>query len=155
LLRRARRRDDEAVLRSGRRAGADRAAMGRLHRRVRGGDGAAGAARSARMDAPVAATEARALCAHCGLPAPSGARWCCYGCELAARVQREAREDHATLLGTFTFLVVLAMVVMMLALFLYAEDVFDAGADRELAWLRAAYRWASWILATPVMLLGG
>jgi Cu2+-exporting ATPase len=44
---------------------------------------------------------------------------------------------------------------MMLALFLYAEDAFDASADVEMAWMRSAYRWASFVLATPVMFLAG
>jgi Cu2+-exporting ATPase len=92
-------------------------------------------------------------CAHCGLP--GRARYCCFGCELAARIAAEARDDHSRLYGTFALTLVLSMIVMMLSLFLYAEDVFDAGADVEMAWLRAAYRWASWVLATPVMALGG
>jgi heavy metal translocating P-type ATPase len=92
-------------------------------------------------------------CAHCGLPARG--RYCCFGCELAARIQADARDDHARLYGTFAFTLVLAMLVMMLSLFLYAEDVFDAGGDVELLWMRAAYRWASLVLATPVMALGG
>ncbi len=44
---------------------------------------------------------------------------------------------------------------MMLSLFLYAEDVFDAHGDTELAWLRSAYRFTTAILATPVMALAG
>jgi len=96
---------------------------------------------------------ALAHCHHCGLPA--NAEFCCYGCELASRIAAEAREDHARLHGTLTFSLVLAMVVMMLALFLYAEDVFDAHGDTEMAWLRGGYRWASWILTTPVVVLCG
>ena len=92
-------------------------------------------------------------CAHCGLP--SGGTFCCYGCELASRIAAEARDDHARLHGTLTFSLVLAMVVMMLALFLYAEDVFDAHGDVEMAWMRGAYRWASWILTTPIVVLCG
>jgi heavy metal translocating P-type ATPase len=58
-------------------------------------------------------------------------------------------------MGRLSFTLVLAMIVMMLALFLYAEDVFDAGSDVEMAWLRDGYRWASLVLATPVMILAG
>jgi heavy metal translocating P-type ATPase len=94
-------------------------------------------------------------CAQCGLPAPEGAAFCCYGCELCHQIQTEARDDHASLVGTMSFTVVLSMIVMMLALFLYAEDVFDVAGDVELAWLRSIYRWASWILATPVLVLAG
>jgi heavy metal translocating P-type ATPase len=54
-----------------------------------------------------------------------------------------------------SFTLVLSMIVMMLALFLYAEDVFDASSDVEMVWLRDVYRWASWALATPVMILAG
>jgi P-type Cu2+ transporter len=54
-----------------------------------------------------------------------------------------------------SFTLVLSMIVMMLALFLYAEDVFNASSDVEMAWMRSIYRWASFILATPVMVLAG
>ena len=94
-------------------------------------------------------------CAQCGLPAPEGARFCCYGCELCHQIQAEARDDHARLVGTMSFTLVLSMIVMMLSLFLYAEDVFDASGDVEMAWLRGAYRWASFVLATPVLVLAG
>src|SRR5262245_11844464 len=96
-----------------------------------------------------------APCAHCGLPAPRGARFCCFGCELAARVRAEARDDHAQLYGTLAFTLVLSMIVMMLALFLYAEDVFDVRGEPGMAWLGGAYRWAALVLATPVMALAG
>ena len=65
-------------------------------------------------------------CAQCGLPSPDGARYCCYGCELCHQIRSEARDDHAHLVGVMSFTLVLSMIVMMLALFLYAEDVFDA-----------------------------
>ena len=94
-------------------------------------------------------------CAQCGLPVAQGDRYCCFGCELCHRIRAEAREDHAILLGRLSFTLVLAMIVMMLALFLYAEDVFDASGDTEMAWLRSVYRWASFVLATPVMALAG
>src|SRR5262249_50129676 len=123
------------------------APLGRLHHRLHRRDVTGGAAGSEVVDG------ALAHCHHCGLPA--NAEFCCYGCELASRIAAEAREDHARLHGTLTFSLVLAMVVMMLALFLYAEDVFDAHGDIEMAWLRGAYRWASWILTTPVVVLCG
>ncbi len=103
------------------------------------------------MDGALTATG----CAHCGLPTADGARWCCFGCELAARIQAEARDEHGRLFGTLCFSAILAMIVMMLSLFLYAEDVFDASGDVEMAWMRGAYRWASLVLATPVMVLAG
>jgi heavy metal translocating P-type ATPase len=94
-------------------------------------------------------------CAHCGLAVRAGDAYCCFGCELAAEIRREARDDHAPLLATLNFALVLSMLVMMLALFLYAEDVYGASGDTELAWMRSAYRIASAVLATPVMLLAG
>ncbi len=51
--------------------------------------------------------------------------------------------------------VLLAMAVMMLALFLYAEDVYGVSEADGLGWLRSFYRYASAALATPVMLLCG
>jgi Cu2+-exporting ATPase len=94
-------------------------------------------------------------CAQCGLAVAQNALYCCFGCELCHRIRAEARDDHAALLGRLSFTIVLAMIVMMLALFLYAEDVFDASGDTEMAWLRSTYRWASLVLATPVMALAG
>ncbi len=94
-------------------------------------------------------------CSHCGLRAPAGQRFCCFGCELCYRIRAEGRDDHAGLLGRLSFTLVLAMIVMMLALFLYAEDVFDASGDVEMAWMRSGYRWASFVLATPVMAIAG
>ena len=45
---------------------------------------------------------------------------------------------------------------MMLSLFLYAEDVYEATRDAQAAWLRSGYRGLSAVRATPVMgLLGG
>jgi heavy metal translocating P-type ATPase len=58
-------------------------------------------------------------------------------------------------MGRLSFTLVLSMIVMMLALFLYAEDVFDASSDLEMVWLRDVYRWASLVLATPVMIMAG
>ena len=94
-------------------------------------------------------------CRHCGLPASEGNSFCCFGCELCHRIGVEARDDQARLLGRLSFTLVLSMIVMMLALFLYAEDVFDVSNDVEMAWLRDGYRWASLVLATPVMILAG
>jgi heavy metal translocating P-type ATPase len=54
-----------------------------------------------------------------------------------------------------SFTLVLSMAVMMLALFLYAEDVFGMAGETEMAWLRSAYRWASLVLTTPILFLCG
>lgn len=101
------------------------------------------------------AIRAASGCRHCGLTAPAGADYCCFGCELAAKIREDGEKDHARLYAAFNLSLVLSMVIMMLSLFLYAEDVFDAHGDTELAWMRSAYRVASAILATPVMALAG
>ncbi len=104
----------------------------------------------------IAGRPAAAGCAHCELPVASGETYCCYGCELAHAVQREASEDHSAHKARLTVALLLSMTVMMLSLFLYAEDIYLAdGAGEDLAWMRAAYRWISLFLATPVMALCG
>ncbi len=97
----------------------------------------------------------RGACAHCGLPAAAGDRYCCYGCEIAAEIAAEARHEHARTFNALTVGLLLTMAVMMLSLFLYAEDVYGAGAEAGLMWMRTFYRWASGALATPVMILCG
>jgi len=94
-------------------------------------------------------------CLHCGLPSPVALPFCCFGCELCYRIRAEGKDDNAGLMGRMSFTLVLAMIVMMLALFLYAEDVFDVSGETEMAWLRSAYRWFSFVLTTPVMVLAG
>ena len=36
--------------------------------------------------------QSMANCRHCGLPAPPNSEYCCYGCELAARIAAEAAQ---------------------------------------------------------------
>lgn len=94
-------------------------------------------------------------CERCGLPAPPPARFCCYGCELAAELDGggDGRAERAR--GVLTLCLLLSMFVMMLSLFLYAEDVYGATADQGMARLRQLYRWAAVALSTPVMALCG
>jgi heavy metal translocating P-type ATPase len=47
------------------------------------------------------------------------------------------------------------MIVMMLSLFLFAEDVYQPTGNDGLGWMRQAYRVASAVLSTPVVLLLG
>ncbi|RME00026.1 MAG: hypothetical protein D6812_10435, partial [Deltaproteobacteria bacterium] len=94
-------------------------------------------------------------CRHCGLPAPPGENFCCYGCELAAQIAAEGAEEHGHLHARLLFSVLLAMSVMMLSLFLYAEDIYGVSTADGMAWMRSAYRVASAVLATPVVLLCG
>lgn len=107
------------------------------------------------MTTAIEATAAPACCAHCGLPARSADRYCCYGCELAHEIAAEAEEDHARTRGTLTFALLLSMTVMMFSLFLYAEDIYGVGEEAGLGWMRRFYRIISVVLATPVMGFAG
>lgn len=94
-------------------------------------------------------------CLHCGLATRADASYCCYGCELAAQIAEEASRDHSRTRNTLTFGLLLTMSVMMLSLFLYAEDIYGEAAAADLGWMRAFYRYASAFLATPVLALCG
>ncbi|HEX4803556.1 MAG TPA: heavy metal translocating P-type ATPase, partial [Myxococcaceae bacterium] len=82
-------------------------------------------------------------------------RFCCYGCELASELAREASQDESRLKGLLSFCFLLSMAVMMLSLFLYAEDVYGATDSVAMARLRELYRLAAAILCTPVIALCG
>jgi len=99
--------------------------------------------------------ESPAACPHCGLATAAGGTYCCYGCELAASIAAEGKERRTELRGVLTFSLLLSMMVMMLSLFLFAEDVYDAGAGAGLVWMRTFYRVLSGVLATPVVVLLG
>jgi heavy metal translocating P-type ATPase len=92
---------------------------------------------------------------HCGLAVPASGEYCCYGCELAATLAAEGAQREARTKGALTFSLLLSMAVMMLSLFLYAEDVYGAAPGAGLGWLRQAYRVASAALSAPVMILLG
>jgi Cu2+-exporting ATPase len=94
-------------------------------------------------------------CERCGLPAPGAARFCCYGCELAAELDAGDQGAAERARGALTLCLLLSMFVMMLSLFLYAEDVYGATADQGMARLRQLYRWAAVGLSTPVVVLCG
>jgi heavy metal translocating P-type ATPase len=94
-------------------------------------------------------------CAHCGLAARAGDLYCCYGCEIAAQIAKEGAEEHGKTKASLLVSLLLSMTVMMLSLFLFSEDVYDIKEGAELAWLASAYRWASAVLSTPVVLLLG
>jgi len=101
------------------------------------------------------ATAAEPSCRHCGLGAASAEGYCCYGCELAAQIADEGEQRRSELYGLITLCLLLSMIVMMLSLFLFAEDVYPTAKDAGLAWMRQAYRVASALLSTPVVLLLG
>jgi Cu2+-exporting ATPase len=94
-------------------------------------------------------------CRHCGLAASAHGDFCCYGCELADRLLHEDADEQQRTAGVLTLSLVLTMSVMMLSLFLYAEDIYEPTSNATFAWLRQAYRYGAAILATPVMLLLG
>src|SRR6185437_4955124 len=94
-------------------------------------------------------------CAHCGLATAECGAYCCYGCELAGRIAAEGQKERAEHYAVITFSLLLSMIVMMLSLFLFAEDVYDAGAEAGLGWMRKAYRVISAVLSTPVVLMLG
>jgi P-type E1-E2 ATPase len=99
---------------------------------------------------------APAACRHCGLATSGPAEdYCCFGCELAAQIAAEGSDRLVGVRGTLTFALLLGMIVMMFALFLYAEDVYGAPAAAGFGWMRSFYRVASAVLATPVLFLCG
>ncbi|MBK8252641.1 MAG: cation-translocating P-type ATPase [Polyangiaceae bacterium] len=94
-------------------------------------------------------------CSHCGLAAREGDLYCCYGCELAAQIAKEGAEEHGKTKAALLVSLLLSMTVMMLSLFLFSEDVYDIQEGAALSWLATAYRVASGVLSTPVILLLG
>lgn len=102
----------------------------------------------------IAATGAAAACSHCGLPCAGADDYCCYGCEIAAELAREAARSESRTRSALTLSALLFMSVMMLSLFLYAEDVYGGGAmgGERVRWL---FRVAAAVLCTPVVVLLG
>ncbi len=96
-----------------------------------------------------------AVCQHCGLATAAGGAYCCYGCELSACIAIEGKQRRTELHGVLTFSLLLSMMVMMLSLFLFAEDVYDVGAGDGLVWMRRFYRVAAGVLTTPVVVMLG
>jgi heavy metal translocating P-type ATPase len=103
-------------------------------------------------------TPARDLCDHCGLPVAAfgycpgpDARFCCYGCYLAARIVGRAEGGApAWVLARLGIGAFLAMNVMMVSLLLYSGELQDLGTGAE-AW----FRWVLLALSTPAMLILG
>jgi Cu2+-exporting ATPase len=96
----------------------------------------------------------RGACAHCGLAAPAGETWCCYGCELAAQIAAEGRERQTALKATLVFSLLLSMLVMMISLLLFSDDVYGAGSAGG-ARLQGALRVVAAAIATPVIWMLG
>ena len=104
---------------------------------------------------PPDASAPQPSCRHCGLGVASPGGYCCYGCDLAAQITGEGEQRRSELYGLITLCLLLSMIVMMLSLFLFAEDVYPPAQEADLAWMRTAYRVASALLSTPVVLLLG
>jgi heavy metal translocating P-type ATPase len=112
--------------------------------------------RSGALALPAPAAEAAASgCSHCGLACRAGDLYCCYGCEIAAQIAKEGAEEHGKTKAALLVSLLLSMTVMMLSLFLFQEDVYGVAPGAEGAWLSSAYRVASAVLSTPVILLLG
>ena len=92
-------------------------------------------------------------CSHCGLTCWAGDLYCCYGCEIAAQIAKEGAEEHGKTKAALLVSLLLSMTVMMLSLFLFQEDVYTV--DAAGAWLSKAYRVASGVLSTPVVIVLG
>lgn len=107
---------------------------------------------------PKAATDQQWIaCDHCGLPVRGQRSYCCFGCEIAASIHQDATRDHSRTKTSLIIGAILSMSVMMLSLFLYAEDIYELppGHEAGLAWLRQGYRILSGALCLPALLLLG
>ena len=101
------------------------------------------------------AAEAAGACRHCGLPCGGADPFCCFGCEIAAEIGRDADAQHTHTRAALTFSVLLFMSLMMVSLFLYAEDVYELDASGGMGTVRDVFRIAAGVLATPVVVLLG
>ncbi len=93
-------------------------------------------------------------CTHCGLPCGPAASFCCYGCEVAAELTNDAGPTAHTR-ASLALSALLSMGVMMLALVLYAEDVYDVAEQDAMETVRGVFRLGAAVLATPVVALLG
>lgn len=107
------------------------------------------------MGQPLTAGAGAAMCGHCGLGAPVGDPFCCYGCELAHALTADDDGRRQRTVGALTLSLLLAMMVMMLSLFLYAEDLYEATADPLYVWFRHASSWVAAGLSSVVVALLG
>jgi P-type E1-E2 ATPase len=85
----------------------------------------------------------------------AGGSYCCLGCRLADKVAKEAEGSEGNTSSRLTFAGLLALLVMMLALFLHAEDVYLASPGDALAGVHGLYRQLSGALSGLVLLLVG
>lgn len=111
---------------------------------------------------------ASATCDYCHLPIPAAPRgesadeplYCCFGCRLAAEITGGRGESGQatwtlTRLGVAVFL---SMAVMMFAIYLYGQEIYDADAPQRSALsgsLTNLMRYLCLLFATPVFFLLG
>ena len=71
-----------------------------------------------------------ACCKHCGLATVAAATSAATAVSSRRSSPPRAARSEARIKGTLTFSLLLSMMVMMLSLFLFAEDVYGAGGGR-------------------------
>ncbi len=94
-------------------------------------------------------------CLHCGVVASLGDDFCCYGCELAHQLTGSDDDARQRTAAALTVALLLSMIVMMLSLFLYAEDVYEPAREPIYVWFRRASSWGAAVLASIVVALLG
>ncbi|MFQ5478725.1 MAG: heavy metal translocating P-type ATPase [Candidatus Binatia bacterium] len=94
-------------------------------------------------------------CRQCGFPSAGPGEFCCYGCELAYGLKASGEDDGGGLRTRVLIAVFFAMNLMAVSMFLYSEDVYGPASDSGMLALRTVFRWASALLATPVVFIVG
>ena len=90
-------------------------------------------------------------CARCGLPSMRGSSFCCYGCELADRLQKEAGDGASSTRASVLLAGFLTMNLMMFSLYLYGDDVYAESWPA----LRSLFRVGSFAVSMPVYAILG
>ena len=106
---------------------------------------------AAALNAPTVGRGPTGQCARCGLPAMRGSAFCCYGCELADRLQSEAGDGASSARASALLAGFLTMNLMMFSLYLYGDDVYGESWPA----LRSLFRVGSFAVATPVYAILG
>ena len=94
---------------------------------------------------------ALSACTRCGLPAMRGSSFCCYGCELAERLQKEAGDGASSARASVLLAGFLTMNLMMFSLYLYGDDVYAESWPA----LRSVFRVGSFAVSMPVYAILG
>jgi heavy metal translocating P-type ATPase len=94
-------------------------------------------------------------CLHCGLPCRKDREFCCYGCEFVHGLSADAVAEGESTRSKVAICAFFAMNLMAVSVLSYADEFQDAAAEPGMAALRTAFRWASAIFATPIVLILG